>query len=508
MRRLVFVGAWVLAAAAGVGCGGPPGETSCGTVDQDRLARRVGDDPFARIHGSSGAGHGSADSIADAVGDVTRIRVPIGDAPVRGAVHPLVTIVQFSDFQCPFCGMVEPTLGRLLRDHPDEIRLVFRNEPLPFHPHAMPAAEAAMEAQAQRGNAGFWRMHDLLFANQRALTRPDLERYAQKIGLDVAAFQHALDTGAHADAIRADAALGARLGVRGTPGQLIDGRLVMGARPYADFDRVVLDEIARAHRLLAVGVPRDRLYDTFMGQAQDAPTPSPSAAIPEPPSPPADAVYDVPVDRSPVRGSADALVTIVEFGDFQCPFCGRVQQTVEVLRARYGHDLRIVWKNDPLDFHPNAVPAAVAALEARAQGGDTAFWQMHDLLYRNQQDLSRATLERLATQLHLDMARFRRALDQQTHADAIRADQALSDRLGVDGTPAFFINGQLLMGAQPLDAFTQLVDARLADARARVQGGTPRANLYDAVVAGGVASRADAIRRAAATGGAVGGSTP
>ena len=115
---------------------------------------------------------------------VDRVRVPL-EGPMKGPANAKVTIVEFSDFQCPFCGRVMPTLQQIEKNYGNDVRIVFIHNPLPFHPNAEPAAEAAIAADAQ---GKFWQMHDKLFANQQNLTRPDFEKYAQEIGLDMGKF--------------------------------------------------------------------------------------------------------------------------------------------------------------------------------------------------------------------------------------------------------------------------------------------------------------------------------
>src|SRR6185295_17037222 len=138
--------------------------------------------------------------------------VPL-EGPPRGSATAKVSIVAFSDFQCPFCSRVVPTLDKLQKEYPNDVRLYFRHNPLPFHPDAPLASQAALEAEAQ---GKFWEMHDKLFANQQNIKRPDLERYAQEIGLDVGKFKAALDSGAGKARIQADMALAKQVGANGT----------------------------------------------------------------------------------------------------------------------------------------------------------------------------------------------------------------------------------------------------------------------------------------------------
>ncbi len=419
-------------------------------------------------------------------------RFPVDGAPSRGPRDALVTIVAVEDFQCPFCARATTTLERIRETYGADVRIVFHHNPLPFHDHAMPAAEATLEAFAQRGDDGFWAMHDLLFENQQSLERADLERFAMQLGLDMDSFRRALDGGIHRAAITEDQTIANRFGANGTPSFFINGVRVMGAQPFESFSEVIDAELARARRLARRGIPSGRIYETVTANGLlrgEAPEYE-HQPVPARPRPDPNAVYRVPVGASPVRGRADALVTVVIFSDFQCPFCARVEPTLEQLRTQYGSDIRFVWKNNPLPFHDNAMPAAEAALEVFAQTGERGFWAFHDLLFENQTSLDRASLERLAQQIPgVRMPRFRRALDQHTHQAIIEADQELARQLGATGTPSFFINGRNLRGAQPIQAFRTAIDQALADARQRVQQGTPAADVYDAITGQGATSQ-------------------
>ncbi len=445
-----------------------------------------------------GEGDGDAAGAADhgptIDDDVDRLRVAVtDDMPQRGPDDALVTIAMFSDFQCPFCGRVEPTLTRIREQYGERVRIVWRNNPLPFHDNATPAAEAASEAYAQGGDARFWQMHDAMMEHQTELDRAHLEGYAQTIGLDMTRFRAALDNHTHQAAIQADVAAAAAVGARGTPAFFINGRNLMGAQPFEQFQTIIDDEIHRAEAQVAHGTPRAQLYAALMrGAAEHAPEePAPSAAAPQPAraQPDPNAVYRVPVTADqPVRGRADALVTMVVVSDFQCPFCSRVEPTVTQLIEQYGNDLRVVWRNNPLPFHENAGPAAELAMEAFTQQGSDGFWRMHATLFEHQTELDRAHLETYAQAQGLNMTAVRNALDNNTHQASITADQDLARTLGASGTPSFFINGRNLRGAQPVEAFRTVIDAARTEAQARVAAGTPRARVYDALTADGATS--------------------
>ena len=340
-------------------------------------------------------------------------RVPLEDSPSKGPADALVTIVVSSDFQCPFCKRVEPTLKRLEESYPGKLRFVFKHNPLSIHPLAMNAALAAEAARAQGGDAKFWAMHDALFEASPALEQSALEAAAQKIGLDVAAFKAALSSGAGRDRVERDQKLVTSLGATGTPAFFINGRKIAGAYPFDAFKKIVDEEFAKAESMVKAGTPAAQVYDKIMqgaatAQALAAPpttaTPDQAAAPAAPP-----AVYRKVTLRpdDPVRGTPDAPVTLVLFSDFQCPFCGRVEPTSAQLEQNYPGKLKVIWKHQPLPMHPNAIPAAIAAEAAREQG---KFWQMHDKLFSAQQDLAPTTFERYAGEMGLDLGRFKAAV--------------------------------------------------------------------------------------------------
>ena len=433
---------------------------------------------------------GSADEAkaADVIvaGDVERYKVPVTDAqPSKGPKDALVTIVEFSEFQCPFCARVLPTTKQVIDTYGDKVRIVWRNNPLGFHNNAGPAAAVAMEAYSQGGNDKFWEVHDTLFANQKALGRPELEGYAGKAGLDAAKVKKALDEGTHKAAIDGDQALATQLGARGTPYFFVNGRQLRGAQPFAAFQKVIDEELATAETLLKQGVKKEQIYATVTkGGLTKAAAPKPAAPKAGQPDP--KAVYKVPLKgNEPQKGPDDALVTIVEISDFECPFCGRVEPTIKQVQDKYGKDVRVVWMNNPLPFHKNAKGAANAALEAHSQKGNKGFWAMHEKMFANQKALTTDNLQSWAKEQGLNVSKFKKALAEDKYGKTIQEQQALAASLGARGTPAFFINGRNLRGAQPLAAFTAVIDEELAKAKALVAKGTPRAKVYETTIAKG-----------------------
>lgn len=162
----------------------------------------------------------------------------------------------------------------------------------------------------------------------------------------------------------------------------------------------------------------------------------------------------------PALGAKDAPVTIVEFTDFQCPFCEKTENTLKELRTKYGDKIRLVHMDFPLPFHSHALDAAKAARCANEQG---KFWPYRDALFANQSKLAPADLKATAKTLGLNTAKFDSCFDKAKYESQVKADQAAGEKVGVDGTPAFFIDGRPLTGAQPTPKFEEIIDDELAN---------------------------------------------
>ncbi len=398
--------------------------------------------------------------------------------PAWGSRTAPVTIVEFADFQCPFCARAEPALARIREKYgPERVRFVWKNAPLPFHPNAKPAAEAGAGVYALGGADAFWRFHDDALRGQATLTEDAFAMWARAAGVDEAALRAGLQAHTWAPSVDADVAAARKLGASGTPWFFVNGVRLVGAQPEDAFRTVIDAQLLAAEKKIASGVAPDRVYgvlakENFKPEDEDDD------------DPPADAktVFKVPIGASPTRGSADAPVTIVEFADYQCPYCGRAEATLRELRAHYGDELRIVVKNEPLPFHPHAEPAAEAALEVRAEKGNNGFWAMHDALFAHQADLSDDVLVRLAVEAGAQESRVRDAIAKHRYAKAIEADGDMADDLGADGTPHFFVNGRSLAGAQPAAKFATLIDQEILKAQALVRTGTKAEDVYETLM--------------------------
>jgi protein-disulfide isomerase len=372
-----------------------------------------------------------------------------------------VTIVEFTDYQCPVCAVhYEQTWPTLKENYIDTGRVfwVLKDFPLTsIHPQAF-AAHIAARCALELGDAdAYWEMHDLLFQNQEAWSGSEehsalFSEYANQMGLDSTAFAACLANADPAEAVQADVDEGLAYAVNGTPTFFIGGYPFSGAHPIQNFDQIItLAENDQLRDAIAEAIAAAEAQE----QAQNQPRPTMAPA-------------DVPIGDAPIMGDQDAPITIVEYSDYQCPFCSRHHaQTFPLLQKNFIDTgrVRYVFKDFPLtSIHPQAVKAAEAARCAREVAGDAAYWEMHDLLFDEQEAWSGnpehlAIFEGYAVDLELDQEAFKDCLDSGRYVDAVIADLEEGAGFGVSGTPAFFVNGQPLQGAQPYEAFVELIEA-------------------------------------------------
>jgi protein-disulfide isomerase len=377
--------------------------------------------------------------------DLTVWKVPVADSdPVRGPKDALVTIIEFSDFECPFCARVEPTIAKLLQDYPNDVRVVWKDNPLPFHKNAKPAANFARFAYEKGGDKGFWAAHEALFASQKNLDEAGLRDIAKKLNLNADQALQAVKDAKYQEEIDVSTDLAADFEARGTPHFFINGRRLSGAQPYEKFKELVDAQLTVAKALAAKGVAKDKVFRELMKTAKAPPEPE-KKSVP------------APTKDNPFKGPENAKIVIQEFSDFQCPFCARVNPTVEQILKEYPKDVKIVWRNMPLAFHQDAPLAAEAAQEVFVQAGNKGFWKYHEKLFANQSAIKRPDLEKYAEELGIDMAKFKAALDNRTHKATVDKDVEAAKQAGVSGTPAFTVNGYFVSGAQPFPAFNKVI---------------------------------------------------
>jgi len=396
-----------------------------------------------------------------------RFFVELGDAPVRGSSSAPVTIVAFSDFECPYCEKGHTIIQQVEREYGEKVRIAYKAYPLDFHSHAMIAALAARSAQEQ---GKFWQFHDLLFS-QRGLDMPQLDAYARQAGLDIDRLHADIEALTWGPSVSRDMRQARRLGVTGTPAYFVNGRFLSGAKPIEVMRSIIDQEIELAGQWQAQGVAPGKLYEHAIAKGyREVQYAKPRKGLRP------DVIYPVPVADSPQRGPATAPVTVVEFADFECGFCARGNETVEKLRKRYGDKLRVVYKHFPLSFHGNAFMAARGALAAAAEG---KFWEFHDRLYATKAKFDEASLLEIAKAVGLNPKKFKQRLHSDEFDAKIVADQELGHTLGIRGTPAYFVNGRALDGAVPELEFRLTIQEELERAEDLLREGVPAAGLYE-----------------------------
>jgi len=382
--------------------------------------------------------------------------------PSKGAKDFLVTIVEFSDFQCPFCSRVNPALDQVMKNYGDKVRIVFKQNPLPFHQEAPAAHEAALAAHEQ---GKFWEMHDLLFANMQQFKGADMTElttgYAQQLGLNVNKFKAYLESGKGKQIVKEDLELGAKVGARGTPNFFVNGVQLVGAKPYQDFEAEIKKQITLAEKIKKErNLKGEALYEALVAENKKA---APAAAAPAPqPAAAPDKVdpSQLKIGNAVTRGPKNAPITLFAFSDFQCPFCARGAGTIEEVMKEYDGKVQLVFKAYPLPFHQEAPAAHRAALAAAKQG---KFWEMHDKLFETMKEFkTEGHFQKLAQELGLNMAKFNTDFNSEELKKQVDAEMAEGTAVGVRGTPAFFINGNRVVGAQPFPKFKEVIDAELA----------------------------------------------
>jgi protein-disulfide isomerase len=418
--------------------------------------------------------------------DHSAASIPVtGADPQWGNSDALVTIVEISDFECPFCSRVGPTLKQVKDTYgPDKVRIVWKHNPLPFHQNARGAHEASATVFAIAGSDAFWKFHDSAFQNQRALNDANYEKWAGEAGVDLAKFREAYKAKKYASKVDEDLAMSGRVGANGTPAFRINGVTLSGAQPFEKFKEVIDAQLAEANKLVAAGTKKSDVYVELSKKNFSAPAQQPQQ--PQKPQQPAEddkTVWKLPVlPDDPVNGPKDALVTIVEFSDFQCPFCKKVEDTMNQVHKTYPNDVRVVWKDNALAFHPRAKPAALLGRFAYKQKGDKGFWDAHAAIFESQPALEDDNLKTIADKLGLDWGAAKAAIDGGRGAEKIDQSMDLAMDVQARGTPHFFINGRRLSGAQPFDNFKKVIDEEIEKAKGLVAKGVARAKVYEEIM--------------------------
>jgi protein-disulfide isomerase len=381
-------------------------------------------------------------------------RVPIGDAPVRGPEDAPITIVAFTDFECPYCARAVTILEAVRARYRDRVRLVLRHNPLPYHEHAKRAHAAAEEARAQGGDEAFWAMHDRLFAF-RDLSVGKLRQHARALDLDLSRFELALEDGRHDERLEADLALGRTFGVSGTPTFFVNGRKLTGAKPPEAFAALIDPLLVEAQARLAAGTPAGALYDAITADGA-------TEAVEAPRGPRRVEVPRVP-EHAPRRGAAEPELVVQVFSDFECPYCRRLVPLLTRLERDFP-EVQIVWRHFPLTQHEGGRIASEVGAAVHAQRGDAGFWAFHDALFAAGRPLDRARILAVAGSVEgVEVAPIRTALDERSHRLEVARDVQAGRRVGVRSTPTILVGDRMIRGARSYLDLEEAVDLALDD---------------------------------------------
>lgn len=400
----------------------------------------------------------------------------------HAADEALVEVVMASDLQCPFCARAHTTVKQLREEYGARVSYRWLNQPLPFHKRAKPAAIAAEAARNQGKLDAFI---DRVFLDYTALEDADLERYAREVGLDMGRYAMDLKDPATTGRVDRDIRIANAVGATGTPTFFINGRLLRGAQPIEKFRELIDEELAiplvgsaAQHRIDRLKAENASLHGFLYGN-----TVPPTEAKPSPSDD--KTIYKVTIDTDdPTLGNPRAPVTLVVFGNHQCPFTRRFDVTLDTLRQRHGANLRVVHKQLPLAFHKSAPAAARAALCANAQG---RFEAMHDSLLSAEfvEDEMVDLAVSIAERLGLDSKTFIACMGDPKTQAKIERDLELAAKVTARGTPNTFINGRKVAGAKPIEELEALISEELARAQKTLDEGVAPDRLYARLIAEG-----------------------
>jgi len=345
---------------------------------------------------------------------------------VKGSDHAAITIIVYWDFLCLSCKKGMEVVNKLMDFYPDEVRVVYKPFSSSLNTSSILAHEAALAASEQ---GKFWEMHDMLLSHGGEVTEEVLLEYAKQLGLHKKRFKKALHNHTFRDGIIKQIMEAKGFGVTSAPTFFINGRKLVGSRKVNEFRRIINGELGIAQRVPVS--PR------------------------QPGSPPAPSLVNIGIGGAPVMGLENAPIVIIEYSDFQCPFCARSVSTVERVLKKYPGQVSWAFKHFPLDFHQDAPLAHKAALSAREQG---KFWEMHDLIFLRQSAIKREHLIQYAKEIDLDVDQFIRDMDSKKYTEEIDRDIKEGRTIGVRGTPTFFVNGHRLVGARSMGSFVAIIE--------------------------------------------------
>jgi protein-disulfide isomerase len=377
-----------------------------------------------------------------------------------------VALIVFTDFECAFCGRLVPTLAEIEKQFGEKVVIALRHFPLDFHKDAIHAHRGALAAHEQ---GKFWQFHDAVFEAQDELNPQAMRGLAARLDLDLNKYDAFLKSEEVNTVMAVDKIVAKGAKVEGTPTMLLNGRKLVGALPMATLRPLIEGEISRVEaRAKEKGVPvyqaRSEVSQTnfLRSQGED------DGSI--------ERLHQVTTDGVALKGAKDPKVVIMIFSDFECPFCSRLDPIISRAMEEYP-DLAVGFRHYPLDIHQQARMAAQSTVFA---GNFGKFWEMHDILFKNQNDLTLDGLVRHGTAIGLDGKLLRAALEKGTHAKQVDSDLSLGNLIGVQSTPTVAINGRLLDSVKDYAEYRALIDKAIQQADEIIEAGeVKREGFYE-----------------------------
>jgi protein-disulfide isomerase len=356
--------------------------------------------------------------------------VPVTDQPAWGPPDAPVTVTLFADLECPHTRAELAGLVRLKTDLGDDLRWVFRHRPLSQHPDGARAAQLLAAAGEQLGPAVFWKLVSELSADPDSDASEIIELWLAKSSI-AAPRRAELETLPAGQArVEADLALGAQLFVRATPTLFVNGRRLDGFQDENDLGDAVRHERRAGLFELIEGTPADEVYAarTQRNLINVGDDPAERVCVPE--------------HGAPVRGPAQAPVSIVHFCAYESSYCRQAEPALSAILGRHKDEVRVAWRGFPITPDGNGRVAAGFALAARKAGGDKAFWLVHRALLDARAAVDAPALAKVVEGLGMDAERLLSAARSGEHDARIDADIELGRKLSVSGVPTSFVNGR------------------------------------------------------------------
>ena len=353
-----------------------------------------------------------------------------GEHPTRGPEKALLSIEQFSDFQCPYCKEQAHVFKKVIETYPGKVRMIFRHMPISGQPGvgSFPLHEASMCA-AEQGK--FWEFHDFVFGLER---KPDWDEIVLALSLDKTRFDECVNENRYRSFVLEDMLEAQKRGVGGAPTFFIQDEQISGMRPF-EFFAEKLDP-ALAQKMFA---ERKKAEEELLSKI------NPSEA------------------GRPIAGSEKAFVTITEFSDFHCPYCAHLTDTLKKIMEVYPQDVRRVWRHYPLPMHPYSPYAHVASECAHQQG---QFWAFHGKIFQDPGAAhSKEDFERIAESVPLDKVQFQSCYEDEQTKKKIENDVLLGMFKKVASTPTVFVNDEMVIGAKSFEDLKTIIDRKLKEAK-------------------------------------------